>query len=112
MTIKMDKDFTTVACMDDLRADMKQFKTSYTDNDLLNEFSRQYEEETGDSRIYGEVINAKVEAWKSRFDDTTLMVKLYVFSYSHFYIITYFTDMGLNIRMDNIDIESYEKELA
>lgn len=102
MKITMDKQMTTLAQAAKIRQDMKDFKSAYTDGDLL----RAYNDATS-NYLSGEVLQAVVEAFPENTYDTDAearyMVKLFVYDWNEMYQVDYFCDRWLNVNTaDNI----------
>ena len=96
MKVTYDKQYTCPAYVQQVKADMKEFKARYTDNDLINFFKQQVSAAyTGD----GDVIRANVEAFSS-YGNTLFSVNLVTENPIGFCRVSYFCDMDLNITVD------------
>lgn len=90
---------------DKLRADMKEFKARYTDDDLKRAI-----ENVLNKDFYGEIVQAKVEAFG--FNDTSFAVDLMIDGFIKVYKIRYYCDLNLNVDTDDnlIHVRSYTED--
>ncbi len=117
MKMKLDKAYTTVANVERVKSDMQQFKTAYTDGDLLRMFCDSPNVYEGDISAYGDVLLCEVEAWSTDVQlcyRTHFTVKMFVYSYSAVYrlwfCINYNPETGeAEVNGHGIDIEKYTK---
>ena len=118
MKITMDKQMTSVALADDVKAAMKEFKARYTDSDLRNvmwDHLAAIEMYDAASAIGGEILDCKVSAFPSlsySADEVWFAVDMVVnrwlsgFTYARFYVNQ---DLKLDTRPDLITINAYQE---
>ena len=98
----VNKDYTTLARLAQVKTDLKDFAASYTGGDLLNAFQNA----TGLYDSYGDtVIAANVEAFPggSDFgDETHFCVELTTYGYDKFCTIRFYCDKLLTVNVREI----------
>ena len=91
MTVTMNREMTPIAYAKECKEKMKEFKTRYTDRDLLNFFQDQLD-------IYPahclDVLNVKAEATMTSFYESFFWVEIIATDFLGFARITFF--MGLD----------------
>ena len=95
MKITMDKKFTEVYYMDQVKNDMKEFKARYTDGDLLRAFI----DATG-QWASGDIIKCDISAFTAGylFDNvTSFCVNMIVDEYSSIVRLHFYVDMDLTV---------------
>lgn len=120
MNIKLDKTLTTLAQADKVKADMKEFKGTYKDGDLLGAFSSQVEEHR--YTYFGDVLRTDVEAYPSgwmRGDETSFHVTMWTTTYITVYRLSFHVDLGLGVNVERDfsgrplwSVEAYDKRGA
>jgi len=91
MKMTIDKNNTTVGMIPVVKAGLKEFKTRYTDNDLLNAF----EEQTCEVTAHGaEIISATVEGFGT-YGSVWYRVDIIAYSYIRFFKIHFYCDSEL-----------------
>lgn len=102
--MKMIFDGTQITCNDakQVREDMKEFKSRYTDGDLEHmawkQLCEKYEELTGEHYpSSGEIVRAIVQAYAHDWQGTHFRVEFLLFRYDEICEISYYTDMDMNI---------------
>lgn len=97
MTTKVDREYTTLAQVAQVRADLKEFKARYTDGDLMHF----YNSATDDARGYcHRVVEAVVTGFPGGTDygnETHFCVELIAVDYNDVLRIRYYCDMNLDI---------------
>ncbi|MBO7309145.1 MAG: hypothetical protein J6V38_05890 [Kiritimatiellae bacterium] len=90
---------------DKLRADMKEFKARYTDGDLKRAI-----EDVLDKDFYGDIIQAKVEAFGLA--ETSFAIDLVIDGFVRIYKIRYYCDINLKVDNDEnlIHVKSYTED--
>lgn len=102
--MKMIFDGTQISCADakQVRADMKEFKSRYTDGDLVNAAWRQlyekYEELTGNRYPCGDdVLRVLVKAYAHDWKGTHFRVEFMLDRFDEICEVSFYTDMDLYI---------------
>lgn len=102
MNITLDKENTTIALKDQVKADMKEFKARYTDSDL----KRAFEDALDYGKTYGgDVLKADVQAFPSGWindNATHFAVDMLVDNCIALYRIRFYCDMNLEVNTDPI----------
>lgn len=97
MKMKIEKDFTTLAQADGVRRDMREFKSRYTDGDLLHAF----QDATGLYESSGhDILSVDIEAFPAGndFGDSTVFCAVIVTKgFEEFYEIRCYFDMDLTV---------------
>lgn len=97
MKITVEKKYTTLEKLPQVKADMKEFKARYTDNDLLNAFV----DATDIIDPYAaDILRCDVEAFPagSDFDDETHFgVEMVTFTYAKVCVLRFYVDMDLTV---------------
>ena len=97
MKITVDKNYTTIAQLPKVKADMKQFKEAFTDSDLLGEFYRQTGIESGWNH---DILSVSVVAFPAGLfygDDTSFSVDIITKGWREFREIHFYCDEGLSV---------------
>ena len=89
MTIKMNKEYTTIARANTIKEKMRDFKAYFTDADLLRMFV-----ETVGEDIHGEIIKCTVEAFNANdyTDAASFYVQIIVDGIVDFHRVRFFID--------------------
>lgn len=102
--MKMIFDGTQITCNDakQVREDMKEFKSRYTDGDLVNkawtQLHEKYEELTGQRYPSGnDVLRVLVQAYAHDWKGTHFRVELLLDRFDEICEISYYTDMDMDI---------------
>ena len=102
--MKMIFDGTQITCNDakQVREDMKEFKSRYTDGDLVNkawtQLHEKYEELTGERYpCADDVLRANVIAFAHNWEGTRFRVELILYHLDKIFEISYYTDMDFYI---------------
>ena len=106
MKITVDKNYTTIAQLPKVKADMKQFKETFTDSDLLGEFYRQTGIESGWNH---DILSVSVVAFPAGFfygDDTHFSVEIITRGWREFREIKFYCDECLSV--DTRDLTDYK----
>lgn len=102
MKMTINKDFTSIAQVAKVKEDMREFKSRYNDNDLLQTF----QDSTGLCGTCSyEVLKATVEAFPKGMlygDDTTFCVELFLYGCNEFAKVRFYC--GLNLEVDTSDL--------
>ena len=87
MTIKINKEYTLASQLDTIKEKAHEFKTHFTEGDLL----RMYVEAT-DAEVGGEILKCEVKAFASNalYDDASFLVQLIVDDLSSFHRIRFY----------------------
>lgn len=97
MKITVEKQFTTLALLPQVKADMKEFKARYTDIDLLNAFI----DATDIVDPYAaDILRCDVEAFPAGTDfndETHFFVEMVTFSYAKICVLRFYVDMNLTV---------------
>lgn len=97
MKTSINRELTTLAQAGQIRADLREFKNRYTENDLLYRFI----DSTGISAPYGaEVLRCEVEAFPSGLDfdnKTAFAVEMITFSWTGVCVLRFYCDIDLTI---------------
>lgn len=95
MKMTINKEFTNLSQVAKVKEDMREFKSRYSDNDLLHTF----QDTTG---LYGvgsyEVLKATVEAFPKGMlydDETVFCIELYLYGCSEFAKVRFYCDLDL-----------------
>ena len=110
MKIKMDKRYTVAE--ERVKEDMKQFKTAYTDEDLLRAFKDATLPIFGAGYFTGDIITTEVEAFNESDLSTAFAVSMVVMGWNKTHKIEYYTDMNLKVSMNSalINVRTYTAE--
>lgn len=89
MKITIDKKNTTISNLPNVKEKIKEFKTYFTDNDLLRMFN-----ESTDRYVGGEIIKCDIEAYSSSYldDDVSFYVEIVLDEVVCFTRIRFFID--------------------
>ena len=122
MKITIDKKYTEEYMMDQIKADVAEFKKAYSEKDLLAEFARQVSEDGTKFYVANpEIIMTKVVAFPAgyAFDNVThFAVDMVLDEITRMYKIRFYCDMSLTVNTNNIGdsvfkmytIETFMKE--
>ena len=110
MKFTIDKEYTTLAQLPKVKQDCKEFKTLYTDNDLL----RAFEDAVIDIDIPCglDILSANLEAFPGGTDynnETAFRVEIVGRCYHSFFVITFYCDMGLTVDTRDLAFTPGEK---
>lgn len=101
MKITVSKELTTLAQLDKVKEDCKQFKACYTANDLLNAWNeRCRDRDLWTEHICGDVISVDITAFPAKLwtdCDTSFGIELVVDGINEFHKLRYYADLGLQI---------------
>lgn len=103
MKITVNKEYTAAAQFDTIKEKAREFKATFTDNDLLQKFT----EATGDHIYGGEIIKCTVEAFAMNdyVDAASFHVTMIVDGLTDFHRIRFFLDEkdgGYEVNTDEI----------
>lgn len=89
MTATINREYTTAAQLLNVKEKLNDFKTYFTDNDLLRMYT-----ETADINVNGTILKCKVEAFAANdiTDDTAYHVQLIVDDFIEIHRISFFVD--------------------
>lgn len=100
MIIKLDKEFIPNDRMEDVRADMKEFKAAYTDGDLKIAF----EDATGEY-LGNEILKCRVEAFENCPEgehETVFSVSMLTDGFVEIQRVYFFCDLRLKVNTDEM----------
>ena len=107
MKIKLNRKYTEDYQIDRVKADMKEFKESFTEADLLNIFR----DAAGFNKC-GDIIKMDVEAFDAGSyygEETSFHVDILLDGYSEMTKISYYADKYMNITEDLITIRTFKE---
>ena len=112
MTFSIDKDMTTINALQQVKADIKDFRQRFTDNDIYYYLYKATEDLSGTFENItdnGDVLKIDVEAW-NRYGDTRLYFDLWAVTrhQSNVIRVQFFADIDMNISLDNMTLRLYE----